>query len=690
MRSSGDRSGLEKSISLASKARQTLPSLLYFHLIVVLLLVGTGDVASAQGSDAVVIPSAEVEMIVGPQLRLTTATRYFDQIQSSRGVQHGTNFPATPPTSDSNGYINDQYYDLGLCLYALYYRSGDPTHLALARKVTDSWWSFSPFNSGATPLEQSFAPRNASLGGLMLRAMDGRPEMWDWLQRYTRYQFDIWLKLRVNNSALHYGIRDGAYMLQYAAWMAKALPDSYPLQSGGMATNGAALRAGFLADVENVAVNYYARLQYPDGSWRWDDFDNVPQPDGGYLHGIMQPFMVGLLLHSLIDVYRATSNTTIRATLKTSILKCVDHLYTGGPYMTRNAGIAGSTLRWRAFNYLYHGGTTVNPTKYANGDYYGINAPNIYSVEGARQNSSTILHAFGWAYSVTGDSKYATWGNDIYDSIFGFTEDQVSNYVAGNDPKGYNQHYRAAGRYLAWRYGTNPPTPAPSNPIDGTPFFVRQQYLDFLNREPDPGLYAVWQQIINSCQQGDPTCDRVHVSLAFFQSAEFQGRGYFVYRFYPVSFGRKPDYKEFTSDIAKVSGFLTDAELAAAKVAFITEFMSRPGFVTKFNGLTDTQYVDTLLATAGLTSPNRDFWIAALGNGMRTRATVLRDVLESTEVYNRYYNQAFVVMQYFGYLRRDPDASYLDWIEVLNSSQDFRGMVNGFMNSPEYRARFGL
>jgi len=47
------------------------------------------------------------------------------------------------------------------------------------------------------------------------------------------------------------------------------------------------------------------------------------------------------------------------------------------------------------------------------------------------------------------------------------------------------------------------------------------------------------------------------------------------------------------------------------------------------------------------------------------------------------------VMQYFGYLRRDPDASYLDWIQVLNSAADFRGMVNGFMNSLEYRSRLG-
>ena len=227
------------------------------------------------------------------------------------------------------------------------------------------------------------------------------------------------------------------------------------------------------------------------------------------------------------------------------------------------------------------------------------------------------------------------------------------------------------------------------NPIDQTAFFVRQHYIDFLGREPDPAGFQAWQDTINNCPPGNTTCDRIHVSGNFFQSPEFQARGYFVYRFYPVAFGRKPDYAEFIPDLAGVSGFLSDAQLEAAKVAFINDFMSRPAFFATYNGLNNTQYVDTLLATAGVTSQHRDFWIAALGNGTRTRATVLRDIAESIEVYNKYFNQAFVVMQYFGYLRRDPDGSYLAWIQVLDSTGDSRGMINGFMNSLEYRFRFG-
>jgi hypothetical protein len=230
------------------------------------------------------------------------------------------------------------------------------------------------------------------------------------------------------------------------------------------------------------------------------------------------------------------------------------------------------------------------------------------------------------------------------------------------------------------------------NPIDGTDFFVRQHYLDFLNREPDPPGFRGWRDILNNCQSGDTTCDRIEVSSRFFRSAEFQERGYFVYRFYSASFGRKPNYAEFMPDMASVSGFLTDQEKEAAKVAFVQEFMNRQEFKNRYDSqTTPTAYVDALLQAAGLPNhPSRKNWIDGLTNNSLTRADVLRQLAESAEVYNKFYNQAFVVMQYFGYLRRDPDSLYLKWIEIMDqNSGNYRTMVNGFVNSDEYRIRFG-
>jgi len=60
----------------------------------------------------------------------------------------------------------------------------------------------------------------------------------------------------------------------------------------------------------------------------------------------------------------------------------------------------------------------------------------------------------------------------------------------------------------------------------------------------------------------------------------------------------------------------------------------------------------------------------------QTRARVLRQIAESNEVYQKYYNQAFVVMQYFGYLRRDPDILHLDCLFK------FRGQASDLCDSP--------
>jgi len=322
------------------------------------------------------------------------------------------------------------------------------------------------------------------------------------------------------------------------------------------------------------------------------------------------------------------------------------------------------------------GASTFN---YTTSDTAGLNNCNVFSgIASSRCDYAASVHTVRFDAGQTSKTISIPIIDDSY------AEEDESFTITLSNATGDSLGYPGSATVTI---NDNEVTDGP-NPIDATPFFVREQYLDFLNREPDPPGFAAWQAVINNCSPGDTTCDRIHVSSAFFRSPEFQDRGYFVYRFYSVSYGRKPDYAEFIPDLARVSGFLSPDELEAAKIAFINDFMARPAFAT-YNGLSNTQYVDTLLATAGVTSPNRDFWIAALGNGTRTRATVLREISESTEIYHKYFNQAFVVMQYFGYLRRDPDALYTNWIQVLDTTNDFRGMVSGFMNSLEYRFRFG-
>jgi len=157
-----------------------------------------------------------------------------------------------------------------------------------------------------------------------------------------------------------------------------------------------------------------------------------------------------------------------------------------------------------------------------------------------------------------------------------------------------------------------------TNPIDTTSFFVRQHYLDFLNREPDAAGLAFWINTIDSCGS-DASCrevKRINASAAFFLSIEFQNTGFLVYLTHkaantipvgvtppgvPVLFGT---FERDTQALQKDFIFGqpgADAQLEANKVAFFNDFVTRPDFLGKYPAtLTNAQYVDTLLRDAGI------------------------------------------------------------------------------------------
>ena len=251
----------------------------------------------------------------------------------------------------------------------------------------------------------------------------------------------------------------------------------------------------------------------------------------------------------------------------------------------------------------------------------------------------------------------------------------------------------------------NDTTQSSTNPINVTNFFVRQQYLDFLSREPDPSGFSAWTGVLNNCSDvnNNPACDRILVSSSFFGSPEFQLKGTFVFLFHKAAFGSAsnpnyyPEYTDFSADLRRVTGATAD-EVVAKRLDFTEDFVTRPAFVNRYASMTNAQYVDTLLANvnATLTTPDptsgvtRNSLVNDLNAGTKTRADVLRAIVESQEVNQKQFNFAFVATQYYGYLRRTPETvGYQAWLSVLQSGISFRTMVNGFMNSSEYRLRFG-
>jgi len=243
----------------------------------------------------------------------------------------------------------------------------------------------------------------------------------------------------------------------------------------------------------------------------------------------------------------------------------------------------------------------------------------------------------------------------------------------------------------------NDSTPASQNPIDGIPFFVTQQYIDFLGRLPDSVGFANWVATLNGCPNGgfgendNPGCDRVHVSAGFFLSTEFQGRGYFAYRFYEVALDRRPTYAEFVPDMALVGGPQSPESEVLSKATYTDAWTQRAEFKSRYDGLSNSAYVNALEVNAEVTVTNKAALIAALDNGQMTRGEVLRNIVESQAVFDKFFNRAFVSMQYFGYLRRDPDSiGFQNWVNTLSADpSNFRHMIFGFLYSTEYRQRFG-
>ena len=231
--------------------------------------------------------------------------------------------------------------------------------------------------------------------------------------------------------------------------------------------------------------------------------------------------------------------------------------------------------------------------------------------------------------------------------------------------------------------------------INDIDFFVQQQYIDFLGRMPDSTGFANWNATLNNCPNGglgefdNPQCDRVHVSAGFYLSLEFQGRGYWAYRFYDAGLGRRPLYTEFIPDMQKVGGAQSPDQELVSKNQYMNDFVNKPEFKGIYDALSNQGYVDKLEQTAGVTISNKAALVTAL-NGGTTRAQVLRTVMESQPVFDKFFNRGFVTMQYFGYLRRDPDTiGFKNWVDTLNADpSNFRHMIFGFIYSTEYLTRF--
>jgi hypothetical protein len=357
--------------------------------------------------------------------------------------------------ANTDRYYSDNYYDTALVQYINYYRTGEVRFLEYARKTADALWHSQFIADGTlTGGPNHLPPRSMAFAGLMLRALDGRPEMWDYLEREVRAAFENWVYLRKNDATLYYDLREDGYAQLYAVMMAKVLPNGYPLYangtlrgSTGTATDGAAKRATYLSQTEDTAVNFFGRLQRLDGSWRWDA--NTGSDPNEQYRDVEQPFMVGLYLESVTLLHQVTSRRDIKAKLVDQLTKSVRHLYRDA--YERSVVSDFPKQRWGAMVYFWGGGTVAHPGLYSPPPPRRESRNQEGGVPGGRHLNSTIHHAFGYAYYVTGDPSYKAMGDEIFDASYGDRVDGIHCLADSGKGKDYAMNYRASGRYLVWR-----------------------------------------------------------------------------------------------------------------------------------------------------------------------------------------------------------------------------------------------
>jgi len=272
----------------------------------------------------------------------------------------------------------------------------------------------------------------------------------------------------------------------------------------------------------------------------------------------------------------------------------------------------------------------------------------------------------------------------------------------------------------------------PGNP-DSTDYFVHQHYKDFLDREPDAGGFDFWTNQIAACGSNQQCIEvrRINTSASFYMSIEFSQTAYLVERLYKTAYG---DGLASSADggtvhllsvpLVRRNELLMDTEqinqdvvvlragweriLETNKENFVSQFVQRAQFISFLPfSMSPATFVNQLNQNAGkvlspaeLTTLIGLFGSATDTGNLAVRAQVLRQIAENRNLYNSEFNRAFVLMQYFGYLRRNPNdapeatrdySGYEFWLRKLNQfNGDFVGaeMVKAFITSFEYRQRF--
>ena len=212
--------------------------------------------------------------------------------------------------------------------------------------------------------------------------------------------------------------------------------------------------------------------------------------------------------------------------------------------------------------------------------------------------------------------------------------------------------------------------------------FVRQQYVDFLDRQADAEGLSFWATQLNA---GFP---RVSVIEALMDSPELLLKGKFIAQTYLGILGRDADHNGFR-------GWLSALLAGLSREQIVQAFLGSGEFQANFgSNLTSEQFVEIMYNNVLLRSSDPggfSFWVGLLNNQQMTRPQVALNFLDSAEFQNlsTSQNRVDVSLLYFDMLRRDPDSGgFAAWVGALDNGTPLTSVIGGFMNSFEYQGRF--
>jgi hypothetical protein len=180
----------------------------------------------------------------------------------------------------------------------------------------------------------------------------------------------------------------------------------------------------------------------------------------------------------------------------------------------------------------------------------------------------------------------------------------------------------------------------------------------------------------------------------------FEDTSFFVYRLCKASYGRMPRREEFVTAMTVLGSNLSfgsslwETQLQRNRVALLKDWTISPEFKRLYEGKSNAELVDALLKNAGTSwsGGKRDELVRRLGAQTDPQQAALLDVIADRGLYASEYNNAYVLVHFFGYLRRNPDDApdfdlkgFNFWRDRLNSWGDYRTISMAFLESDEYR-----